>query len=123
MAKGKEREWRGGTASIRYSPLAIRLLPVMLDARGAQAGEAMLVDRGLPAQKLLGGEGIAAARLLEAEEAATDRRHHLRLASDDPTTGVRRGKIGDRERTAVRPDHILHPRAIGFGHGYAHTLD
>jgi hypothetical protein len=28
-------------------------MPVLLDARGAQAGEAMIADRGLPGQEFL----------------------------------------------------------------------
>src|SRR6266446_10895958 len=43
------------------------LLPVLLDARRPQAGEAMLVDPILPGKKFLDGERVAAAGLLERE--------------------------------------------------------
>src|SRR5215211_3284890 len=84
---------------------SVALLPVMLDAGRAQAGEAVLVDRLLPAQELLGRERVALAGLLEAEQAAADGRHHLGLAPDDPSARIRRRKVGDRQRTSVRPDH------------------
>src|SRR4051795_3999035 len=96
--------------------LSRALLPVMLDAGRAQAGEAVLVDRLLPAQELLGRERVALAGLLEAEQAAADGRHYLGLAPDDPSARIRWRKVGDRQRTSVRPDHILDPRPIGFGH-------
>jgi hypothetical protein len=43
------------------------LLPVLLDPRGAQAGEAVLVDRELPRQELLGRQRVARAGLFERE--------------------------------------------------------
>src|SRR5580658_3126432 len=61
-----------------------RLLPVLLNARRAQAGQAMLVDRVLPGQKFLDGQRVAIARLFERKQAAADRRHDFRLAADDP---------------------------------------
>ena len=50
----------------------------------SEASQAMPIDRHLPAQELLGGQRVAAARLLEAEEAATDGRHDLCLTPDHP---------------------------------------
>ena len=38
-----------------------RLLAVLLDAGGAQPGETMLVDRELPGQEFVHGQGVAAA--------------------------------------------------------------
>src|SRR5262245_10179159 len=40
----------------------------------------------------------------------------LRLAADDPALGTRGRQIRDRQRTTVGPDHVFHPRAVGFIH-------
>ena len=40
----------------------------MLDARGAQAGEAVAVDGGLPVEEFFDGERVALARLFEAQD-------------------------------------------------------
>ena len=53
---------------------------------------------------------IPGAGFLQAEQAAADRRDHLGLAPDDPAFGFARRQIGDRQRAAVGPDHILHAR-------------
>jgi hypothetical protein len=42
-----------------------RLLAVLLDARGAQAGQTMLVDRELPGEEFVDGQRVTAASLLE----------------------------------------------------------
>src|SRR3954466_8716130 len=95
---------------------ASALLPVMLDAGRAQAGKPVLIDRMLPAEEFLGGQRITLAGFVEAEESAANRRDHLRLAPNDPAAGAGRRKVCNRQRTAVRPDHIFDPRAVGFGH-------
>jgi hypothetical protein len=46
------------------------LLPVLLDTRGAKAGEPVLLDRELPREEFLGRQGIALACLLKREQAA-----------------------------------------------------
>ena len=51
----------------------------MLDARGAQAGEAVLVDRILPGQEFFDGQGIAGAGFLEGQQSATDCCNHTAL--------------------------------------------
>src|SRR5262249_28270901 len=96
---------------------------VLLDAGGAQAGEAVAIDRVLPGEELLDRERVARARLFERQESATHRGDHLGLAADDPTLGTGRRQVRDRQRTSIRPDDVLHPRAIGLSHGYSHTLD
>src|SRR4051794_14437975 len=88
----------------------LALLTILLDSRGAQSGEAMPIDRALPAQILLDGERVACTRFFEAEQAASHRRHHLRLAADDPALRSRRRQVGDGERTAIRPNHIVYAR-------------
>src|SRR5436190_24245386 len=99
------------------------LLAVLLDARGAQAGEAVLVDRILPGEEFLDRQRVAAAGFLERQQAAAHSGDHFRLAADDPALGARRRQVGDRQRTAIGPDYILHPRAVGLVHGYTHGLD
>ena len=42
-----------------------KLRAILLDARGAQAGQAMLIDRVLPGKKFFDREGVAAAGLFE----------------------------------------------------------
>jgi hypothetical protein len=94
-----------------------RLLAVLLDARGAQAGQTMLVDRELPGEEFVDGQRVAAAGFLEGKQAATHGRDNFGLAADDPPFGTGRRKIRDRQRTAVRPDDVFYPRAMGFCHG------
>src|SRR5690606_34280834 len=88
-----------------------RLVPVILEPGRAQALEAVLVDRTLPGQELVDGELIPLASLFQAQETATHGGNHLGLAADDPAFGVTRRKVGDRERTAVRPDDITRARS------------
>jgi len=47
----------------------------MLDAGDSQPGHARTVDRALPAGEFLEAEAIALARLVDAQQAAIDRRH------------------------------------------------
>src|SRR4051812_35753739 len=57
--------------SVRSNVLVrTRSLPVLLNARGAQTGEAVLVDRGLPGEEFLYRERIAAARFFKRKQAA-----------------------------------------------------
>src|SRR5262249_18849364 len=92
------------------------LLPILLDARGAQAGEPMLVDGELPGEEFLDRQRIAAAGLFERQQAAADRGHDLGLAPDDPALGSRGGQIRNGQRAAVGPDDVFDPRAMGLGH-------
>jgi hypothetical protein len=103
---------RGGPSSDG----GLGLLAVLLDAGGAQAGEAMLVDRILPGEELLDRQRIAAAGLLERKEPAAHGSNDLGLAPDDPALGARCRQIGDSQRAAVRPDDIFGPRSKGLCH-------
>src|ERR1043165_7142014 len=100
-----------------------RLLPVLLDARGTQARKTVTVDRILPGEKLLDGERVTRARFLEREKPATNRRHHLGLATDHPAPRAGSRQIGNGQGATVGPDDILHPRAMRFGHSYTHTRE
>src|SRR5690242_8109656 len=106
--------WSG---SRRRSEVPAPSSAVLLDAGRAQAGEAVAIDRILPGQEFLDGERVAGAGFLEGEETTAHGRDHLGLAADDPAPGVGRRKVRDRERTSVRPDDVLHPRAVGLSHG------
>jgi hypothetical protein len=99
------------------------LLPVLLDARGAQAGEAMLVDGILPGEEFLDGERVAAAGFFQREQAAAHRGHDLGFATDDPTLCARCGQVRDGQRTAVRADDIFRPWPKGLRHVNTHALD
>jgi hypothetical protein len=72
-----------------------RLLAILLDAGGAQSGQAMLVDGKLPGQEFVNGQGVAAAGFLEGEQAAANRGNDFGLAADHPPLGPGRGQIRD----------------------------
>ena len=71
----------------------------------------------LPGQEFVDRQRVAAAGLFERKQAAANGSDDLGLAANDPALGAGRGQIRDRQRTAVRPDDVLDPRAMGFGHG------
>lgn len=96
------------------------LLAVLLNARRAQAGKAVLVNRGLPGEEFLDGQRIPRAGLFKRQKAPTHGGDHLRLSADDPALGRCRRQIRNRQRTTIGPDHILDPRAMGFVHWYTH---
>ena len=99
------------------------LLPVLLDASGAQAGETVLVDGVLPGQEFFDGEGVATAGFLKRKQAAADGSNDLGLAPDDPALRAWCRQIGDRQRAAVRPDNVFCPWSKGLRHGSTHALD
>jgi hypothetical protein len=70
-----------------------RLLAILLDSGGAQAGKAVLVDGELPGQEFVNRQGVAAASLLEGEQAAANRGNDFGLTADDPPFGPGRGQI------------------------------
>jgi hypothetical protein len=43
----------------------VRSMAVLLDARGSKSGQTVLIDRGLPAQKLVNGQPIPSAGFIE----------------------------------------------------------
>src|SRR5215468_4666977 len=110
--RGRFADHKGRT--YRGPPLS--LLTILLNAGGAQTRKAMAVDGVLPSQEFLHGERISAAGLFKRKKAATHRRNNLGLAANHPALRSRRRKVGDRERTSIRPDDILHPRAVGLVH-------
>ncbi len=91
-------------------------MPILLNARGAQTGEAMLVDGQLPAEEFLGGQRVALAGLLKAEQTAANGSDNFGFATDDPAAGAGGRQVGNRQGTAIGPNDILDPWAVGFGH-------
>ena len=69
------------------------LLPILLDAGGPQASQAMLIDGELPGQKLVHRQRVAAASLLKGEQAAANRGNDFGLAADHPPFGSGRGQV------------------------------
>src|SRR5262245_63187788 len=117
------RPWVGLVGWEGSGPPCGRLLPVLLNAGGAQAGETVLIDGILPGQEFLDRERIATASLLQRQETAAHGGYNLRLAPDHPALGARRRQIGDGQRAAVGPDDVFDPRAMGLGHWKALTQD
>jgi len=97
-------------------PAKKRLLAVLLNAGGAQTSKAVAVDRVLPSQEFLDGERIAAASLLQRKKASAHGRNDFRFPTNHPAFRSRRWKVGNRKRTSIGPDNILHPRAVGLVH-------
>src|SRR6185437_2920896 len=89
----------------------VDLLAILLDSRGTQSGQAVLVDGELPGKEFIDGQGVAAAGLLQREQAAANRSDNLGLTADHPPFGARRGQIRNCYRTTVRPDDVFYPRA------------
>jgi hypothetical protein len=72
------------------------LLAVLLNARGAQTGKAMLVDGELPGQEFIDSQRIAAAGFLQREKATANSGDDFGLTADNPPFGAGRWKIGNR---------------------------
>jgi len=73
-----------------------RLLAILLDAGGAQPGKTVLIDRKLPGQEFVDRQRVAAARLLEGEQAAANRGNDFGLTANNPPFGPGCGQIRDR---------------------------
>jgi hypothetical protein len=73
--------------------ILVDLLPVLLDAGGAQPGKAMLIDGKLPGKEFVDRQRVAAASLLEGEQAAANRGNDFGLTADNPPFGPGRGQI------------------------------
>src|ERR1700755_2037174 len=93
------------------------LLAILLDAGGAQAREAVLIDRELPGQELVHRQRVTAAGFFQGKQSAANSGDDLGLTANNPPFGAGRGQIRNRQRAAVGPDDIFDPRAMGFYHG------
>ncbi len=85
------------------------LSPVLLDTGGSEAGQSVAVDRALPAQIFLYGQGVPVTGFLEAQQAAANCCDYFGFTADDPALGSRRWKVRNGQRTAIGPDDIVHP--------------
>ncbi len=96
-----------------------RSVAILLNARGAQARQTVIVDRRLPGQEFLNGERIALTGFLQAQQATAHRCDNFRLATDHPTARIGRGQISNRQRAAIRADDIFHSWTYHFGHWHS----
>jgi hypothetical protein len=134
MAKSMEadaRRWKarrnpfrkatsGGVLRSRHHGLSVA---VLLNARRPQARKPMLVDRSLPGEKLVDGQLIAVACLLDAEQATANGSDHFRFTADHPTLRIFRREIRNRQRAPIGPDNVAHPRShLLLGHDTHYTL-
>jgi hypothetical protein len=76
--------------------VADRLLAILLDAGGAQPGQAVLVDGKLPGEEFVDRQRVAAAGLLKGEQTAAYGGNDFGLAADNPPFGPGRGQIRNR---------------------------
>jgi hypothetical protein len=81
---------------IRMPPPLRKLLAILLDAGGAQSRQPMLIDRKLPGEEFVDGQGVTAARLLEGEQAASDCGDNFGFTANDPPFGTGCGQIRNR---------------------------
>jgi hypothetical protein len=104
------------SASSCYACWPVSLLSVLLDPGCPETGEAMLIDGHLPAQEFLGRQRIALTGFLEAQQTTTDSGDDFGFTADDPAAGAGGRQVGNRQGTAIGPNDILDPWAVGFGH-------
>jgi hypothetical protein len=64
-----------------------RLLAILLDAGGAQPRKAVLVDGKLPGKEFVNGQCVAAASLLEGEQATANCGNDFGFTADNPPFG------------------------------------
>jgi hypothetical protein len=64
-----------------------RLLAILLDAGGAQSRKAVLVDGKLPGKEFVNGQCVAAASLLEGEQATANCGNDFGFTADNPPFG------------------------------------
>jgi hypothetical protein len=79
------------------SNLSVResLLPILLDPRGPQTCQTMLIDGKLPGQEFVDRQRVPAAGFLEGKQTSADRRNDFGLAADHPPLGARRGQVSN----------------------------
>src|SRR6267154_1956185 len=81
-----------------------------MDLRSAQSRKTEALDCTLPGEELLYRQRITAARIFQAQQAASDSHHHFRLAPNNPPLGIGGRQIGQGERTAIGSDHVAYAR-------------
>jgi hypothetical protein len=89
----RKSAWRGEADFCQMPQILRFLLAILLDTGGAKSRQAVLIDGKLPGKELVDGQRVAAAGLLEGEQAAADGGNDFGLAADDPPFGPGRGQI------------------------------
>jgi hypothetical protein len=102
---------------VQTGPAGETLLAILLDAGGAQTGQTVLIDGKLPGQEFIDRQGVAAAGLLKGEQTTADGGNDFGFTANNPPFGSGCRQIRDCQGTAVRPDDVFYPRAMGFCHG------
>jgi hypothetical protein len=100
----------------KWSVKRTKLVAVLLDARGAQAGKAMIGNRTLPGEEFFDGQRVTITRFFEAQQATPHRCDDFCLPSDDPTPGICGRQISDGKWTAIGADDIFNAWTNCFGH-------
>jgi len=95
----------------------------LLDAGGAQPREAVLIDRELPGEEFVDGQRVAAASLLEGEQAAANRSDNFGLTANDPPFGPGRGQVRNRKRLPSGPMTYFTLGRWGSVMAYSQTLN
>ena len=92
------------------------LVAILLDARGAQAGQTMIVDGGLPGQELFDRQRIAFTGFFQAQEATAHGSNDFCLPANHPAPRIGRRQIGDRQRAAIGADDVFNAWSYQIGH-------
>jgi hypothetical protein len=87
---------RRGRFFSNHVVLGKRLLAILLDSGGAQSRQAMLVDGKLPGEEFVDRQRVAAAGLLEGEQASSHGGNDFGFTANDPPFRPGRGQIRDR---------------------------
>mgnify|MGYP003382169876 CR=1 FL=1 len=104
-------------------PGAVKLFPVVLNARCSEARQAVFVDRALPRQEFIDCQRVALTGFFHAQQTTANRRDDLSLTPNNPALGIPRGKIGNCKRSPIGSDHIAPARShLLFGHDTQYTL-
>jgi hypothetical protein len=93
------------------------LLAILLDSGGPKARKAVLIDGKLPGEEFVDRQRVTAASFLKGEKSAANRGNDFGLATDYPSLGPGCWQIRNRQGTAVGPDDVFDPRAMGLCHG------
>ena len=98
-----------------------RLLPILLYPRRPQSGQAVLVQRSLPAQIFFCRQRITFTRFFQRQQAPAHCCHHFGLAPDDPAMAAWWWQICNCQGTTIRPDDIINAGTQLYIH-YANSL-
>src|SRR5665213_2337498 len=95
----------GFGAGLAKAQRVLHLPAMFLHLARAQAGQAVTIQMLLPHQKFLDRQRVALAGIVERQQSAAHRGHHLRLAPRRPAVGDRRRQIVARQPVSFRPNN------------------